>query len=413
LTVFWFVRRDTGPTFAWLAMSVLLGSSNSFYTVDARPYPLLLFFTGLGLCCWHAYCQAGSRSALAGITLSVAGAIFSHQYGVIYTLCPLFAGEAVRSLRRRKIDLAVFAAGAMGALAVFLTFPPMIRAQKPLLDAIRACAAFSARPHIGDLTIYIAMVPRFVPVLVIFGVAVFIFYVALTPRRDTASMPSEFPAEDWAAAITTSLLLPVMLIVSRLGTNYFQARYGIGSGLGVAMLCGMLLSRLRWRYASSLAWIVAGYSLTVGLVGIWLAAKQVGVSSWNDPILHTGNSNEAIVIANATEFSPLWWYSGEQMRARVHYLTDLSYTARESGLVPEYSLILEHAYLPMRLDDYKTFLSGHQHFLLYCSGNPELEWIRQRLADEGWRLTLLQSAPAVKAPGAKTVSDRETFDVSR
>ena len=413
LTVCCFVRRDVGRIFGWLALCVFLGCSNSFYMVDARPYPMLLFFTGLALCCWQAYSRSGSRWALAGITVSVAGAVFSHQYGVIYTLCPLCAGEVVRSVRRRKIDAAVIAAAAAGALTVFLTFPPMLRAQKPLLDAIRTCPVFAARPHWSELKYYVGMVPRIVAPFAILAAFVLILWVALTPKKVTPEPAGEIPAEDWAVAIAAALLLPVILLVTHFGTNYYQARYGMGSGLGVAMLCGMLLSRWRWRHADSLVWTVAGYSLSVGLLGLWLAAKMPGVNSWDDPILRAGSADQPIVVANATEFPPMWWHSDGAMRARVHYLTDTNYAARQSGLVPEFSLMLERAYLPMRLDDYETFIAAHQRFLLYCSGGRDFEWIKQRLAQEGWRLTLLQSAPAVKGPGAKAEGPRELYEVSR
>src|ERR1700756_731693 len=57
LIAYWFVRRDAGRTYGWVAMGVFLGCGWSSYAVDARPYPLLLFFTGLALCCWQAYCR--------------------------------------------------------------------------------------------------------------------------------------------------------------------------------------------------------------------------------------------------------------------------------------------------------------------------------------------------------------------
>jgi hypothetical protein len=413
LTVYWFVRRNTAPIFALLAMCVFLGSPISLYTIDARPYPLLLFFTGLSLCFWQSHCRSGSRAALAGIALSVAGGICSHQYGLVYTLGPLFAGEGIRSLKRKKYDPAVWASGGVGALTVFLTFPPMLRGQQPLLDAIAACPAFAARPHISDLKLYASLLPPLIPGLVILGVVLFALRVALLPKEDAPGPPRFIPSADWEAAIMTTLLLPVILLATRLGTNYFQARYGLGSGLGVAMLSGMLMARLRWRYAVSLAWAAAVYSVAAGLLGLWFAARPPGVPAWNDPTLRAGNANEPIVVANATEFSRLWWYSDGGMRARLHYLTDLSYAGQQSGLVPEYSLMLERAYLPMPLDDYRTWLAGRRDFLLYCSGDAQFEWIKQRLIDDGWRLTLLQSAPAVKARGAKAEGYREMYEVSR
>ncbi len=413
VTVYWFARRDAGRSSAWLAMSAFLGCSISFYALDARPYPLLLFFTGLALCCWQAYCRSGSRAALCGIALSVAGAVFTHQYGVIYTLLPVFAGEAVRVFRRKRIDPLVLVAGAAGAMTVFLTFPPMLRGQKPLLDAIRSCPAFSARPHFTDLKYYAGILPRFIPALVILGVVLLLLWIASAPKKEVSATITRIPGEDWAAATAAALLLPVILLATRFGTNYYQPRYAIGSGLGIAMLCGMLFSRFRWRHAVSLAWTAAGYCLATGLIGLWVAAELPGVPSWTDPLLRQGSPDEPIVVANATEFSPLWWYSDEKMRARVHYLADPGFTARQGGLVPEYSLTLERAYLPMPLDDYQTWLAGREHFLLYCSGDSGFEWIRQRLVDDAWRLTLLRSVPAVKAPGAKAQRNRELFEVSR
>ena len=126
--------------------------------------------------------------------------------------------------------------------------------------------------------------------------------------------------------------------------------------------------------------------------------------------MSVGAPDEPIVVANATEFPPLWWYSDERLRTHLHYLTDPGYTARQSGLVPEYSLMLERQYLPMQLDNYETWLAGRRHFLLYCSGDSEFEWIKPRLASEGWQLKLLQSSPAA---GATAAPKRELFEVSR
>jgi hypothetical protein len=52
------------------------------------------------------------------------------------------------------------------------------------------------------------------------------------------------PLEDYFAALALALILPVMLLVTRAGAGYFWARYAVGSVLGVAILTGLLLSRL-------------------------------------------------------------------------------------------------------------------------------------------------------------------------
>ena len=413
LTVYRFVMRDAGRTFAWLAMSVFLGCSTHVFATDARPYSLLQFFTGLALCCWQSYCRSGNRIALAGIALSATGAICSHQYGVIYVTAPLFVGEIVRSLRRKHFDPAVLIAGAVGGTALLLTFPPMLRGQNMLLAAIRASVVFSAHPRISDLKDYAEILPKFIPVLAFMVFLALLLKIALTPMNQPTTSPSEVPIEDIGAAVMLALLLPLILIVTHLGTNYFQLRYGIGSAMGISMLCGLLLPRLRWRHVTSLAAMAAIYCLIVGLLGLWFAAAERREFWWNDPILHSGSAQEPIIIASAVLFSPIWWYSDHEMRARLHYLADPAYAARQSDFVAEYSLALEHAYTPMQLDDYRTFLASHLHFMLFCSGEASVEWVKQRLIKDGWHLKLLQSGPVFRLPTDAAQRYREMYEVSR
>ncbi|MBV8674714.1 MAG: glycosyltransferase family 39 protein [Acidobacteriaceae bacterium] len=419
LTVHWFVRRDAGSTAAWLAMSIFLGCSIHFYSIDGRPYSLLLFLTGLTLCCWQSYCRSGDRLALAGLVLSIAGAIYAHQYGVIYVMSVLFAGEEVRSVRRRRFDPAILIAAAMGGLTILLTAPPMLRGQELLLQAISASPVFAWHPRLSDLKDYGELLPIFVPSLVFLAFLGLLLKVALSPRNEpkveAAGVPigSEVPIEDIAATAALALMLPVILIITHIGSNYFQLRYGIGSAMGISLLCGLLLPRLRWRHAASLALVATIYCFLVGLLGLGLAAKPRRELWWTDPMLHAGNADEPIVIANAVRFPPIWWYSDVETRAKLHYLTDLTYAGKQSGLVPEYSLALERDYTPMRLDDYQTFLADHRRFLLYCTGEPYLEWVKQRLMHEGWHLRLLQSAPAIKLPKDEEQPYRELYEVSR
>jgi len=50
--------------------------------------------------------------------------------------------------------------------------------------------------------------------------------------------------EDLAVGVALVLILPIMLVLTGLGTGYFWERYGIGSALGVALVCGLLFSWL-------------------------------------------------------------------------------------------------------------------------------------------------------------------------
>jgi 4-amino-4-deoxy-L-arabinose transferase-like glycosyltransferase len=392
ITVYCFVRRDAGRIYALLSMSMFLGCTLQLYAVEARAYSLLLAFTGITICSWQYYRQSGRRWALAGISLGVLGAILTHQYGVIYATLPLIAGESVRALRLRTLDGRVVYAVAIPALAILLTYPTTLRTQQPLLSAIHTCRVFWGHPQFGHLKQYASMVPPFVTILAVLACAGLPIKLALvSPVREEEPTSTASP-EDLSVAVTLTLLLPVMLLVTHFGTNYFHLRYGIGSALGISLLSGLLLSRLRWRHASQLVWVVFVYSLAVGILGIRVAGDTTDVAPWNDPILRDRDAKEPIVVASALEFSPMWWYADEQTRHQLNYLADLDYARQQSDPLPEYSLSLERSYTPMQMGNYQSFVQSHHHFLLYCYGQPGLEWVKKRLVRDGWRLSLLQSA---------------------
>jgi nicotinamide riboside transporter PnuC len=425
LTIYLFVKRHSGHLFGLAAMSVFLGVNwGADFAVQARPYTLLLFFTGLVLCCWQAWCRSGNRKNLVGMTLATIGGACSHPYGVVYTVVPLAAAEIVRSLRQRRIDWPVLAALSGGCLSLVFTVPPTLRGQKVLLDAIRACPFFWAHPRFSDLKFYVWMIPYPFPSLMV--LTAFALTLTLALQRPVHIKEAEvirakrISPGDVLVASTLALFLPFMLAVTRVGTDYFQPRYAIGSMFGLSMLSGMLVARLRWRLARPVSEALILYSLMLGFLNIWLAPVPKTPYPWTDPVLRAGSQQEPVVIASALEFSPIWWYSNSQMRSREHYLADLPFASQhrdanqQRDFVPEYSLALEHAVTPMRLDDYHEFLQAHSRFLLYCYGDPRFEWVRRRLVKSGWHVELLKVAPRPRTDdGDARQPYRELYEVTR
>lgn len=398
--IYVFVRRNARSLYAFLAASVFYASPFSmFASLEARPYALLLCFTSIAICCWQAAVRGPhKRMATAGVAVAMSAAIFSHHYGVIYVGLPLLAAETVRSWRDRRIHLAVIAAMAVGALSVFFTFPPMLTAQGGLLRAIRQCPVFCSRPHLASLSLYLSMLPPFVPVVALSAaIPALLAYCLATGKSRPGSQRLRLPPiplEDYFAALALALILPVMLLVTTAGTGYFWGRYAAGSILGVAILTGLLMSRLSRRLALVDNLAIAGvfYCLVFGIVAVCtirLPENVIGVE--RDPFFLSARTGEPIVIADAVVFSPTWWYSDSTMRAEIHYLSDLSYAVKNPDFVSEYSLALEQPYGAPKIDDYNEFLSTHRDFLLYCIGVPRLEWVRDRLIHEGWDVVLIRS----------------------
>jgi hypothetical protein len=105
------------------------------------------------------------------------------------------------------------------------------------------------------------------------------------------------------------------------------------------------------------------------------------------PLLQGAPGDLPIVVANAFDYIPDWWYSPSTVRRRLIYLSDVSFAVRQQDFLPELSLVFDNRYTPLPVSDYATFIAIHQRFLLLASGEPRLVWVPARLSEAGWRLT--------------------------
>jgi hypothetical protein len=400
MCVYRFVRHGASASLALLSMTCFLGSMARIYSIEARSYCVLLAFTGLVLCCWQTRIY-GSKHAPIGIALGVAGAILTHQYGVLYTTLPIFAGEAIATVRRRRLDLSVIGSVLTGSLMLLATFPPMLRGQRVLLEAIRTAPAFWARPQFGQLAFYPRYVPPFIAIVALIVGMVALLTYAMGVKPGIAS-PADTTPEEYAAASTLALFLPIMLLVTHLGSGYFQERYAIGSAMGLAILIGLVFSHGR---LSALAWPASLYCFTIALLGLWQMGKPgLFYVAQLDPMLASAGHEYPIVVDNAVQFYPAWWYADDNLRQRLHFLLDPPYAKTIDDFVGDYSVALEQPYLPMKIDSYSEFVAIHSRFFLYSHG--EHEWLIGRLTTEGWTIQPLLSSSGtrniylVTAPGS-------------
>jgi len=132
LCLFFFVRRIAGDRSAIIAAAIPTLTASFHYSVEARPYGLLLGFYALSLLCWQIATQFDDSPAntshpsrllpLIGLALSIALAITSHYFGVLI-LIPVSLGELSRILIRKRIDFGVLTALILGLASVGLILP--------------------------------------------------------------------------------------------------------------------------------------------------------------------------------------------------------------------------------------------------------------------------------------------------
>jgi hypothetical protein len=127
LCLFFFVHRLAGNRSAVIAMAVPILTASFRYSLEGRPYGLLLGLYALSLLCWQIATIDDNvpRSRLlplAGLTVSIALAITSHYFGVLI-LIPVSLGELSRIYFRKRLDFGVLIALTLGLASVGLILP--------------------------------------------------------------------------------------------------------------------------------------------------------------------------------------------------------------------------------------------------------------------------------------------------
>ena len=125
-SLFVFIRRRCGTVFALCGAVLILLTGAYRYAYEARPYGLVLAGAALALTSWQSATQ--SRRGWLSITGIAAGlwiALASQCYAVLLAI-PFGAGEALRTLRRKRIDWPVWLAFAVSASAIAF-YPPLIK----------------------------------------------------------------------------------------------------------------------------------------------------------------------------------------------------------------------------------------------------------------------------------------------
>ena len=105
-SLFFLVRRLAGSRAGLIAMALPLCTASFRYSVEGRPYGLLLGLYAASLLCWYVAAQRGDAGKartlpLLGLFVAIALAITSHYFGMLILL-PVSAGEALRSLQLRR-----------------------------------------------------------------------------------------------------------------------------------------------------------------------------------------------------------------------------------------------------------------------------------------------------------------------
>lgn len=387
--VFAFVSHRAGAVCGALAAVACWSTEARQYATEARPYALLAGFSAVSIACWQRSTDGGRRGAwLAGLAVSLFGVVSSHWYGVLVVV-PLAIGEGLRSLRRKKIDVAVWVAFGAAVLPIVFFLLPILAS----LTGLRA--SFWSRPTPAFAVEFYGwlLAPAAIPLaatLAGFGV----WLAAGSPgRRTPQDGEAQIPVHEVGAALALALLPCFGLALAVVFTNALNERYVIPAVVGLAALFGFAARTATTRPLVLVSWLVL-------VLGSFLA-RQVLVARWvyqdRDRVsavhIDAARAEPAlpIVVQDPLVFLEYAKHAPAPIVARLRYLADPAAQQAFTGFANvDPGLLVVRAHTDLPIEPAGDFLASHERFyLLWTPGR--FGWLLQKLSRDGVGLEVIEA----------------------
>jgi len=376
LAVYTTVRRRGNATLALAAAFVPFFTAAYRYSYEARPYGLMMALAALA---WLAWAEAarGRRRALylpmLGITLTAG--LWNHYFAAL-VYAPIAAGELVRAIRSRRIDMSVWIVVIASLVLATATLYPLLR-----LSAAQT-QHFWVRPSAADVGdtyqfLFGTLAGSFTWTILVMA-ALLVAAWRWPAARDPELEP--IPVHEIAAALV-AVLLPVLGVVLALFvTGAFVPRYAMPAVAAVAVVLPLTIALLARR--APLVDVVLLAALVAAYLGSLPALSRVVPS---DPIasrpllVRSLGTPGRTVGSGQLWFLQLWFYAPPALKPRFVYLADPDLALRYTG-----SDIMDRNYLalarwtPVPVERFDTFVDHHADFRVYAAGSG---WLLDRLRD--------------------------------
>jgi len=248
LCLFFFVRRLAGDRSAIIALAVPILTASFRYSLEGRPYGLLLGLYALSLLCWQIASVDDDvpRSRLlplTGLTLSIALAITSHYFGILI-LIPISLGELSRILIRKRLDFGVLAALALGLASVGIILPfqhaLMVYRQHYYIKGVNI---HDISQGYRELFIRYTTWPIPLQKLAAAVMVVLALTLAIAGCQRFKRRPASEHAYTWVALSAMALLPFFGYLFGRFVTHTMEVRYVIAALIAFAATFGIVLER--------------------------------------------------------------------------------------------------------------------------------------------------------------------------
>jgi len=342
------------------AMLLPLTSQLYYYASEARGYALELGFVSFSALMWLLACEGKRRHfAIPLLAAGLCGAVASHYYAVL-VLIPLAAGELVRTQHRGKVDLPIWLAFG-GALI------PVVGFARIIVSARAYSAHFWAVPYLHLALDWYSMTLGYAILLPVGGFAlVIMFRISERSFSSTTVVP---PRSWYSVAFFLFALLPVFgIIIAKLVTHAFTARYMIAASLGVFVLLILGLRRIIAKDRLGPAFVCAMcLPFFFWHVHEWNQHKFDELQALRATAAAVRRTGDApVAMAEVTQFHRLSFYARRDLVRRLAYVADPHLSTRYMGHdTIDRGLLALNPWFPLNVVWWHDWLSAHQSFLVY------------------------------------------------
>jgi Dolichyl-phosphate-mannose-protein mannosyltransferase len=413
--LFCFVVRRLPALYGFVAMLFPLVTQGYNYAYEARPYALVLGFSGLALLCWQSAADGRYRKvSLLGLAVSLAAAISSHYYAVLLFL-PLALGEIVRSVFRRRLDLAVWLTFSTAIIPLFFFWPLIERART-------STGIFWAQLHWRSIPefYYFLLTPALLPLLAMLVLSA--IYSTTHPNRADLSAPQLTTTTELHEIVAAFgfIAIPVAAaVMAMFVTHAFTYRYAMPSVIGFSILFAFASYRLldgRAIMGVALALSLCGGFMTLQIRNFQTMTEIVQDQAETYEFLESEHERELPIVASDVQtFMMLAYYGPRNIVSRLVYLADpeasLHYLGHDSV---DRGILDLRDWFGVRIEDYRSYVISQQRFLIYVHAGYLSGQIAnfKQIGNFNWLLS------AVKADGMQIelrgrVGDKLLFLVSK
>ena len=258
--------RHTPPLFAAAAFFLPYATVLRVWSMDARPYGLMLGFSALSLLCWDGFGDLDSRHRggwRIAYTVSLAVTFSTHFYSILL-LGPLAAGELCRWILRRKVDwwMPVCTALALIPYAIWL---PILRSGMHIFGKYHGGLSFQT--FYDFYSFAIASMPMAALLFALAAAAM----LAGRIRLETApwSVLADRPRALLAAALGFLALPAVGYTAGLLVTGFFTPYYHMVAAFGVIVGLPLALAAITGRSRT----VGLCLLLAIGAQGLFVTAR--------------------------------------------------------------------------------------------------------------------------------------------